>query len=773
MNIVEFLWNPFRSTFSHNDTATREFVKDCKELKFSFLFTNKSCYTGLVAFRNFNTLFRAFVLKSRADPRVFTDEMIMKTIALLERSEIPEESLSSIDVLHMVLYAIHGLFVKENWTGPSYLSPNANNKMKEHLSIDHSSKYLVDLGEPAFLESLVDLLELDLTETRNFTFDKFKSEKFLRVSNFDQVRTIVLSDFMMIDGEDYCHQTKLLEGFILTTRFAEYLSGPSSALNCVEYELLKARCFNLHTKMLENPSETLKRKLMASYSKVLETFEDKMKSIDEAPKKDLVRYCFLQIEYSLIILSYYEYTLSKSLILKAMSLLGIEVNFTGKLGIKTKYQTFKVPQLVVEVTSKKSGINDCQTEEELDLHSQTDNEVKMENKPIMKKLDEIFDNILHEKPVLDDSSSLKGVSLEENVIIIALIENLMKSNAYDDMIREHVTAYLNKAIENFNNWSLLIVALIKRSEIEFSISRKMERSMLQYDQIIADWHSKKYELHDRVKFMYTVNFPSFIDIISGAAENYKKIGCFMAAAALFKDIGLFDEAMVCMTLGGHLDQALVLLDSLPKSFADSPRILCVLGDIHKDITYFERAIEKSDGKYVKAFRALARFYFQKKEYESSLKYYKEAVALNDFNLECWMGLGYIYMVRNDIENAIESYKKAVWIDDNQTKAWANLAMFYKQQGKIKNAFDAMEKAVKINDRNWQMWYNMVIISFENKNFSWFVKSCLKLIDLNHPEQLQEFIVAKFLVILEHMFEENNETTGGIRQIELLTEKLTN
>ena len=201
-------------------------------------------------------------------------------------------------------------------------------------------------------------------------------------------------------------------------------------------------------------------------------------------------------------------------------------------------------------------------------------------------------------------------------------------------------------------------------------------------------------------------------------------------------------------------------------------MLCALGDIYRDIKYFEKAIEKSNGKYVKAHRALGRFYFQAKDYVNAEKYFKEAVALNDFNLECWMNLGYIYLVQNNIDAAIEAYKKAVWIDDNQSIGWANLANFYKQQGKPKLAFEAMEKAIKSNDRSWQMWFNMIVIAFENQNFSWFIRSCLKLIELDHPEQLKDFVIAKFVYILQHLFDQGKDTVPGIRQIELLTEKLT-
>ena len=54
--------------------------------------------------------------------------------------------------------------------------------------------------------------------------------------------------------------------------------------------------------------------------------------------------------------------------------------------------------------------------------NQPESEKNEEFKPKVSKLDEIFDNILYEKPKLDDPSILeKTITLEENLCILALI----------------------------------------------------------------------------------------------------------------------------------------------------------------------------------------------------------------------------------------------------------------------------------------------------------------------------------------------------------------
>ena len=62
---------------------------------------------------------------------------------------------------------------------------------------------------------------------------------------------------------------------------------------------------------------------------------------------------------------------------------------------------------------------------------------------------------------------------------------------------------------------------------------------------------------------------------------------------------------------------MLLLDSLPEERKNSPKMLCLLGDIHKDISYYEKAIEISGGKSMKALESIGFHYFLKKEYEKS------------------------------------------------------------------------------------------------------------------------------------------------------------
>lgn len=54
-------------------------------------------------------------------------------------------------------------------------------------------------------------------------------------------------------------------------------------------------------------------------------------------------------------------------------------------------------------------------------------------------------------------------------------------------------------------------------------------------------------------------------------------------------------------------------------------MLCLLGDIHKDISYYQRALEVSGGKSMKALESLGFYYFVKKDFDKSKEYYLKVV----------------------------------------------------------------------------------------------------------------------------------------------------
>lgn len=742
-NIQKFL-NPFIKINKEPKTQTEKFINDCHKLNFSKIFTNKNEYSNLKSFKLMNKIINTFLLACKKDFDLVYSKLD-KFSEFLMNFKFEEENLNSKNFVFIFFYLLENIFLKENWVGPSFLSIQAEKVLKKELEIKNVEKYNINY-DGIDCNEILDIFDISKDQFEKFNFKEIKNENFLKTTSKKY------REHLALNGIDYKESYKLLNFFIFYKQTLFNVIKKEEFNNQTEFLILYARTLNLHTQILDNQSEDLRKGLNDYYTQIL----DRLKDLDESHKdfkSNLKLYCFMKIEYSLILLEYYKYAESKKLILESMNLLGIEINFTGKLGIRTKFQTFKIPQLVVEINNKEKI-------------EETDETKETENKAKVLKLDEIFDNILHEKPILDDKTFIdRKLTIEENIIIIALIKNTVKSFAMDEMLRNQLTAYLSKSIESLSNWSMTIVSLLYRTTIEFKIIKKMERAMLQCESIVNDWKSKKIPLYDRVKYSYFLNFPNYLNIISEFAENYKSINSYMSAAALLEECGLLEEAMESKAICGNQDQALILYEKLDEERKNSPKMMCILGDIYKDIKYYEKALKISDNKSLRALNALGSHYFKKQNLEESLKYYTQAVKLNEMNLFAWKNMGFIYMRMKNNEESIRCYQRALFINKD-AEIWGNLSVLFANQNKNQKALNAIKEATQLNGRNWAMWSNMMTFALRCHKYNDFVKACLKIIDLGQALQIKDFFLIQFYGILQKVFSVKNDE-NSIRQVELL------
>lgn len=784
MSLFAHLWSQDATAAFLPGSSLQDYLTDIKNLKFSHLFSTKPTYAGAIFPKFVAAAFRIFLRIAKTAPDGQLEAKLTTFVSSVLSVGSGLRVVQPTDTLAILLYLSHGIFMKENWVGPSYLSPRAANLMKENYKIDRTTKYRLQLSEEPLIEALLTQNGLKVADLDDFSFDKVKTEAFLKaVQLADPKTTQNVSRVLTVNGEGFNHAYKLLDLFAALKVLTAIVHQNPIFKSQWGYHLplLHVRVARLHSAIMDSNCHTLKNELEVGYAGVIENLKAEWEA--QPVNRDLAfQLNFVKVEFALSLLPFFEFKTSKKLIFEVMDSLGIEVSFTGKMGVRTKYQTFKVAQLVVDVNQK--GETPAQSGDSLDSASHvaqankktetlpTTEATPSPPKPASVALDEIFDNILHEQPVIDDflGYSRDSQNLETNVVLMALMLQSMKSHAFDDQQREKAMAYLQLVINNYRDYSVMVLALATRSSLEFAITRKMERAMLQFDQLFRDWHSKDFAVADRLRLAHTIALPSYIELISTLAQNYTRIACFMSAFGLYKDLGMHAKAVECLFLSGQKGQALDYVNALPAAFKSQPNILCILGDIHKDPSYYLKAVTESNRQYAPAFRALGGYHFGRKELEDSLEFYSQAVALNDYNLTCWMRMAYIHMEKGRVSEAITAYKKAVWINEGEGGAWTNLAILYRRQGKPEQAFDAIQKSVALSERNWFGWYNAVIISLENRNFSWYVKSCLKLAELDKPEEIKDFMVRKFPVILAHVLEEAGDDLIPLRQADGLLSK---
>jgi len=104
--------------------------------------------------------------------------------------------------------------------------------------------------------------------------------------------------------------------------------------------LVWTRLSFLHNKHLKSPVKKLCSRVLTTYKQIMTQAIDTY-NFDE--------YIELLLEYSFALLFYYKYSQCESIIRHCASLLKMKMEFTGKLGRRTKYQVFDTPLLVMDL----------------------------------------------------------------------------------------------------------------------------------------------------------------------------------------------------------------------------------------------------------------------------------------------------------------------------------------------------------------------------------------------------------------------------------------
>ena len=117
------------------------------------------------------------------------------------------------------------------------------------------------------------------------------------------------------------------------------------------------------------------------------------------------------------------------------------------------------------------------------------------------------------------------------------------------------------------------------------------------------------------------------------------------------EVELTEDSILCLFLAGRETQAIKAaemflqesLDAKPdvtdkkkkaKNVAQA-NVLCLLGDMKRDETYYQRAWEESGEKCARAMRSLARAHFAKGRWQDSVDCFSKALAINRLYKDAW------------------------------------------------------------------------------------------------------------------------------------------
>mmetsp|Transcript_32157 Transcript_32157/g.49179 ORF Transcript_32157/g.49179 Transcript_32157/m.49179 type:complete len:251 (-) Transcript_32157:526-1278(-) len=246
----------------------------------------------------------------------------------------------------------------------------------------------------------------------------------------------------------------------------------------------------------------------------------------------------------------------------------------------------------------------------------------------------------------------------------------------------------------------------------------MERSLSQTQALIDQFREQQTKTLDKMDLVFSTFYPMSWGVKQELAENYQKIGIFMSAYELLKSIGVFDQAVKCLFMAGRQQQAVEMAEDLMKSEFKFKKydLMCLMGEMKRDHTWFERAWEESNHRCSKAMRSLGQYYFYEQKFDKSVECFQKQLALNKLFPESWFTMGCAYMRMEDTKNAIFAFGKVVSIDDRKVEAWANMGNCYIANKKYFEAVTCCEQALKVNRKSWKIWNNYILFSIETYQF---------------------------------------------------------
>ena len=150
------------------------------------------------------------------------------------------------------------------------------------------------------------------------------------------------------------------------------------------------------------------------------------------------------------------------------------------------------------------------------------------------------------------------------------------------------------------------------------------------------------------------------------------------------------------------------------------KVIVILSDIEASIENYNKAL-KLKNNYYKYYYRLANAYILKNDYDNAIKYYEEAIKLNEYDINIIKE--FVSLLKRDINkngNEIISYlKKIIEINKNDEEALEEISKLYEKIGDYDNALIYYNKLFEVIN------YNLYIINNETKDADAYVRYIFK------------------------------------------------
>ncbi len=135
------------------------------------------------------------------------------------------------------------------------------------------------------------------------------------------------------------------------------------------------------------------------------------------------------------------------------------------------------------------------------------------------------------------------------------------------------------------------------------------------------------------------------------------------------------------------------------------RLYEILGDHERALTEYHEVFRRDPG-FRKAANALAWRYASAERYTEAIRYFSEALKLEDKDAEAHYNLGFVYAKNQQPREAIECFRSAVELRAVLDMAWYGMGLAHAVLGEHREAKEAFERAARLQPMAAPAWYQL-------------------------------------------------------------------
>ena len=128
-------------------------------------------------------------------------------------------------------------------------------------------------------------------------------------------------------------------------------------------------------------------------------------------------------------------------------------------------------------------------------------------------------------------------------------------------------------------------------------------------------------------------------------------------------------------------------------------------------TLFSHVAEVSQNNYI-AYNYLGAALNSMGRYQDAIEAYKQAIKINPYFADPFVGLGITYDKLGSWQNEVEAYKQAIKLKPGYANAYYNLGVAYKDLGRLEDAMEAYKQTIKFNPDYAEAYNNLGVTYYQ-------------------------------------------------------------